>query len=201
MNKLIIFILASIITGCYSNEKVVEINSQNTELIKNSEVVNAEGAIDETFILLDTLTFNNNMNGELLNEKIKLGSKKFEFYKRFIVPEKIDTLQIIEEEHSRTQIKYLGLLKDLSNENSYHVISNFKIIGIGEMLSPRGRSEVAFIDNVNENTIIYNLGMPNNLPNSIKDNVLQFELNDVKTGISISGGLPPLLCLPEIGCN
>ena len=110
-------------------------------------------------------------------------------------------LIVINGKHIKTEIKYLGELKDLDHKNSYHIITNFKIIGIGEMLSPRGKSEVAFL-NIKENQIlIYDLGMPDNLPKKIEENILIFEVNNQKIKISVSGGLPPILCIPEIGCN
>ena len=69
------------------------------------------------------------------------------------------------------------------------------------MLSPRGRSEVAFINENQDRIIIYNLPMPDDLPKYIENNILFFQFEETKVGISILGGLPPELCLPEIGCN
>lgn len=141
------------------------------------------------------------MRRELFDEKLKEGEQKMGFYKKIITSDKLGTLQILEQGHSKIEIRYLGRIRDLSTRNAYHVISNFRIIGIGEMLSPRGRSEIAFIDLQNEYIIIYDFGMPENLPNSIRENVLYFSLKNTEVGISISGGLPTFLCLPEIGCH
>lgn len=151
-------------------------------------------------IIYDTLIFNKFMKGNSLDKKINESKDKLHFYKKFIKSSKINQLQIIDEKHTKTEIKYLGELKDIDNENSYKVITNFKIFGIGEMLSPRGRSEIAFIDNKN-NIMVYDMGMPENLPNFIKNNSLFFEIEKTKIGIVISGGLAPMLCLPKIGCN
>ena len=183
MDKLIFLIIILMITSCFSNENKVQ-----------SEV-------DKTSILFDTLFFHKNMNGEILDKKFEDGKEKFSFYKEFIILEKIDSLQVITEKHSKTETKYLGKLIDLKKDDAYHIITNFKIIGIGKMSSPRGKSEVAFINTKDDSIITYDLGMPDNLPISINDNVLYFVLNDIKTGISISGGLPPMICLPVINCH
>ncbi|MEN0048629.1 MAG: hypothetical protein AAF806_16325 [Bacteroidota bacterium] len=198
MNKLVILVFILIVSSCYSKEK--ELDSPNVELTENTEIKTISPKINKPYMLYDTLVFYDDMKGEFLDKKLQEGKQKMEFYKKFIVPDKIDSLQILKQEHSRTEIRYLGILKDLDTKNSYHVISNFKIIGIGEMLSPRGRSEVAFIDLQNYQAIVYNLGMPDDLPDSIRENVLYFELDNIKTGISTSGGLMPHICLPEIGC-
>jgi repressor of nif and glnA expression len=49
--------------------------------------------------------------------------------------------------------------------------------------------------------LVYDLGMPDNLPRNIEENVLVFDINAKIVGVLISGGLSPLLCIPEIGCN
>lgn len=152
-------------------------------------------------VVYDTLIFNEEMRGAALKERYALGKKKQKFYKKFIDSGKINQLQKIAEENSKAEIKYLGLLKDLKTKESYHVVTNFTIWGIGQMLSPRGWSEVAFINDVQNNIIVYRLPMPENLPKLIKENILFFQLEKNKLGISILGGLPPQLCLPEIGCN
>ena len=95
----------------------------------------------------------------------------------------------------------MGILKDLDNQNFYHVITNFKIIGSGEMDSPRGKSYIAFLDKSLDKAIVYQMALPDELPEKIEDNILYFTLESEKIGISILGGLPPLLCLPKIGCN
>ena len=92
-------------------------------------------------------------------------------------------------------------IEDLNNKESYHIITDFTIIGVGSMLSPRGKSNVIFINKNLDKIIIYNLPMPENLPLYIDNNVLFFNYEKTKIGISISGGLPPELCLPKIGCN
>lgn len=68
------------------------------------------------------------------------------------------------------------------------------------MLSPRGKSEVAFINRKNNQIIIYNLAMPSDLPKVIEKNLLYFDIGETKIAISIFGGLAPELCIPIIGC-
>lgn len=184
MNKFSLIIIIVLFLSCKS-----------TSLINNQKIENS------TTIIYDTLVFNENMKGEILNEKFESNQNELNFYKKFINSKKINKLKILNEENAKTEIKYLGELKDLNNKNSYHIITDFTIIGIGSMESPRGRSKVVFINTNQDRIIIYNLPMPENLPKYIEKNVLFFHLEETKVGISILGGLPPELCLPEIGCN
>lgn len=141
------------------------------------------------------------MYGNLLAEKYAFGLQELQFYKQFVSENKISKKQILSDEHMKTEIIYLGKLMDLNKQNSYHVITNFKIIGIGEMESPRGISNIAFINDSLNKAIIYRMGVPNELPEKIENNVLYFNHESEKIGISIFGGLPPMLCVPTIGCN
>ena len=202
MNKLILIIFTFLFLKCNSKtenkEPKIEIKKVSKKETKSIESGKKE---NNNLIIYDTLVFEKNMVGELLNEKYKTSQNEIEFYKEFINSKKINQLKVIEEKHIKTEIKYLGELKDLNKKNSYHVITNFKIIGIGQMLSPRGRSEVAFVDKKNNNIMVYDLEMPHNLPKYIEKNILYFEIEKTKIGISISGGFAPLLCIPKIGCN
>jgi hypothetical protein len=152
-------------------------------------------------IIYDTLVFNENMKGKILDEKFESSQSELIFYKNFINSKKINKLKILNEEFAKTEIKYLGILKDLNNKNSYHVITDFTIVGIGSMESPRGKSKVVFINRNQDRIIIYNLPMPEDLPKLIKKNILFFQNEQTKIGISIFGGLSPELCIPKIGCN
>ena len=200
MNRIILTICVFTL-GCNSratNDKAV-IDSSRNKAEPTSQPVKNIAEIKKPAIILDTLVFTENMKGEMLSEKFKTSQSKLIYYKNFINPKSINKLKIITEKHTKTEIKYLGEIRDLDKINSYHVITNFQIWGIGLMLSPRGRSEVAFI---NKNKIvIYDMAMPHDLPKYIQKNILYFEFKKTKIGISISGGLPPMLCVPEIGCN
>ena len=112
------------------------------------------------------------------------------FRSLFINPKTIDSLITITDKHSETEIKYLGLLTDLNKIDSYHVLTNFKILGIDQMLSPKGKSELTFINQKNNQIMIYDLTMSSDLPKCIQKNILYFDIENTKIGISISGGLP-----------
>ncbi len=200
MNKLNILIVSIVFLNC--NSKIDEPKNGSSEKKSQTEIntILRNDSEKNSSIIYDTLVFTEFMKGNSLDKKINESKDKLHFYKKFIKSSKINQLQIIDEKHTKTEIKYLGELKDIDNENSYKVITNFKIIGIGEMLSPRGRSEIAFIDSKN-NIMVYDMGMPENLPNYIENNTLFFEIEKTKIGIMISGGLAPILCLPKIGCN
>lgn len=168
---------------------------------KSTPSINKMKIENPTKIVYDTLVFNENIKGQNLEEKFESNQSELEYYKPFINSKKINKLKILKEEYSKTEIKYLGKMKDLNNKNSYHVIIDFTIIGIGSMESPRGKSNVIFINENQDNIIIYNLPMPEDLPKYIDENILFFNFEKTTVGISILGGLPPELCLPVIGCN
>lgn len=186
MNKILIVLILAFLS-CTSEQKK---SSLGLESEKN-----------DLKVVLDTLVFRKNMNGELLTEKYTSGLSELKFYKQFVSENKIAEKQILTEEHTKTEITYLGILNDLNHQNSYHVITNFKTIGIGEIESPRGQSYIAFLDENLDKAIVYQMTLPDELPEKIEDNILYFTLESEKIGISILGGLPPILCLPIIGCN
>ncbi len=132
--------------------------------------------------------------------KYNESKNRIAFYKKF-VDKKTNTLRIIKGKHFKEDIVYLGKLEDLTKNQSFHVIRKFSVMGIGLMLSPRGHSEIAFLNEKFDKMIIYDLTMPYELPKYIKDNVLYFKPEGDLIGISISGRLPPFLCVPKIGCN
>ena len=195
LNKILFLPILFLLISC--NQRQKEIDTWNNRIAEYP----AETEKNKSDIILDTLVFNQNMNGKELTEKYALGFSELPFYKQFVSVNKILEKQILTEVHSKTEITYLGKLRDLNNQNSYHVIKNFKIIGIGEMESPRGISNIAFLSDNLEKAIIYRMSLPNELPEKIENNILYFKLESEKVGISILGGLPTMLCLPKIGCN
>ncbi len=170
-------------------------NNLNAKTVKHSD----NEKINE--IICDTLVFDENMKGKLLENKFAESKSELNFYKKFIKSKKINVPKILKTKSTKTKITYLGELKDLNHKNSYHIITNFEIWGIGEMLSPRGRSKVAFINETKNKILIYDLGMPENLPVKIENNILYFKIEKSEIKISILGGLSPELCIPKIGCN
>jgi hypothetical protein len=200
MNKLYILIISIVFFNCNSKIDESKINSSKKKPQTEIKTTVRNHSENIPSIIYDTLVFTEFMKGNSLDKKINESKDKLHFYKKFIKSSEINQLQIIDEKHTKTEIKYLGELKDIDNKNSYKVITNFKIIGIGEMLSPRGRSEIAFIDSKN-NIMVYDMGMPENLPNYIENNTLFFEIEKTKIGILISGGLAPIFCIPLIGCQ
>ncbi|MGI9650869.1 hypothetical protein [Chryseobacterium sp. RLHN22] len=200
MDKSIIIVVAILVLSCNS-----ENNKPKSKIVKQKskiEIKPSENIVIEKSqgIIYDTLVFTENMKGEILNEKFKSAQIKLEFYKKFINPKNINVLKTITDKHTKTEIKYLGIIKDLNENNSYHVITNFQIYGIGQMLSPRGKSEVTFINKKNNQIVIYDLPMPYFLPKYIEENILYFDIEETKIGISVFGGLAPKLCIPKIGC-
>ena len=184
-----------LLISCNQKQKQIDTwNSQTTEYQAEKERI-------ESDFFLDTLVFNENMNGKELTEKYVFSQTELDFYKQFITEKQNSEKQILTDEHTKTEITYLGKLKDLDNLKFYHVLTNFKIIGIGEMLSPRGISNIAFLNENMEKAIIYRMGMPEELPTRIENDILYFNHESQKIGISILGGLPPMLCVPKIGCN
>ncbi|WP_299103570.1 hypothetical protein [uncultured Winogradskyella sp.] len=195
MNKILFLPILFLLISC--NQKQKQIDTWNNRIAEYQ----VETEKNKSDIILDTLVFNQNMNGKELTEKYAFGLSKLQFYKQFVSENKILEKQILTEKHTKAEITYLGKLRDLNNQNSYHVIKNFKIIGIGEMESPRGISNIAFLSDNLEKAIIYRMSLPNELPEKIENNILLFKSESEQVGISILGGLPTMLCVPKIGCN
>jgi hypothetical protein len=176
-------------------------NEELLVTVKKDKAFKTINIEQNTSSIFDTLVFNNNMEGEYLAKKFKTSLTKMTFYRNFISPQKKNRINIITQKHTKAEVKYLGEIKDLNRKDSYHVITNFLIVGIGEMDSPRGFSEIAFINRKKDKIIIYRMSLPDELPKKIENNILYFNHENTKIGISISGGLPPELCVPIIGCN
>lgn len=197
--KRYVIIIFAFIFGCTSNTSTDKDKVEIAKMkIKPTSQIEKSTEVSQPKIIYDTLVFTENMKGEILSEKFKTSHSQLKFYKGFISSKNINRPKAIIEKHTKTEIKYLGKIKDLDGLNSYDVITNFQIWGIGQMLSPRGRSEVAFVNK--DKIIIYNLAMPYELPEKIETNILYFRHDQTKIGISILGGLSPMLCIPKIGC-
>lgn len=188
----IFFLISFLVFSCNKKEKNI--------LKSTKEIIDIEVKKDSIITLFDTLVFSKNMNGKFLNEKFNSSKSRLQFYYSFIDTNNINKLKTISDEHTETEINYLGILKDLNNKDSYHVITNFKIIGIGEMLSPRGKNEVAFINAKDNKIIIYDMAMLYYLPIKIENNSLYFEFENNKIFIAILNGFAPYFCIPTIGC-
>lgn len=201
MKNYTILFFAYLFLSCNSkSENVVKIQAQ--EIKKETNLyLDSIKEVDKPKLIIDTLFFDKNMIGKLLEDKFEYAKPDLKFYKKFVNSKNIDVIQIVSDKHTKTEINYLGVLNDLDSINSYHVITNFRIIGIGQMLSPRGKSEVAFINTKTNKIIIYDLGMPYYLPKKIDKNALFFEFENIKIYTYIFGGLAPLLCIQTIGCN
>lgn len=203
MTNILLIVLIAVIYSCNpkppDKEARIEAKKKDTAL-KNSKLIVVDQHRDSS-IIYDTIVFAENMDGKLLTDKFISSQPELKFYTKFISASKISEPIVLDEKDVKTEIKYLGQIKDLNNRSSYHVLTNFTIIGIGKMLSPRGKSYIAFVNEAKNKIIVYNLPMPDNLPKYIRDNVLFFEYDNTTIGISIFGGLPPLLCIPKIGCN
>ena len=196
MNRILIAFLTIWILGCNTKQKN-EIN----KLQPQKDNVTSKAKNVSSNLIIDTLTFEQEMAGHLLAEKYAFGLEKLPFYKQFISENKILEKQILTDQRSETEITYLGKLRDLDNQHFYHALTDFKIVGIGEMESPRGISNIVFLDEHLEKAIIYRMGIPDDLPLRIENQRLLFYHKPEKIGITISGGLPPILCIPKIGCH
>lgn len=186
------FLLCFLFFSCNKKEKII--------LKSTKEVIDIEAKKDSIITLFDTLVFSKKMNGKELNDKYDSSKPKLSFYKKFINQNSVNKLKTITEEHTEAEIYYLGILNDLNEKDSYHVITNFKVIGIGEMLSPRGKSELAFINTKDNKIITYDMAMPYYLPVKIENNSLYFEFENNKIFVAVLDGFAPYLCIPTIGC-
>lgn len=202
MKNIIFFIFINFILTCKSKNESRNLNIKKDSLysyLKNDTLVEVERNIFD-LKSFDTVGFTGMMKMEEVLSKYDEGKHKIRFYKKFIDRRKINISRIIKEKHTKEEIVYLGKLRDLTKNQSYYIVTNFTIWGIGLMLSPRGHSDVAFLSEKFDKIVIYHLSMPYELPKQIKGNVLYFKPHEDLIGISISGGLPPILCVPTLGC-
>ena len=148
----------------------------------------------------DTIVYSQNVIPPMLVDKYRESNKRLGYYRSFINVNSRNKQKTIREKYSETKIRYLGTIKILGTRLTYHVITNFTVMGIGVMPSPRGHSEIAFVDASQKKILIYDVEMPDNLPKRIKNNSLYFKSENGEGYLAISGGLPILLCVPTQGC-
>jgi len=120
-----------------------------------------------------------------------------EFYTSFILENKKDSTILNEALEIKKQIKYFG---KSSTKFRYYILTNFSIFGLKDHSSPKGKSELVFINNNLKKIRIYNFDLPEELPIDIKDNHLIFTFNDSLIEVNITKPLQPFLCVPKIGC-
>lgn len=192
-----IYIIPFLILLICCNHKIEQKNIQD----QHNAVYHSGCERTEADQILDTLVFNDHMNGKELFEKYDFGHSELKHYKQFIPEQNVWQKHTLTDKHTTTQITYLGKLMDLDHITFYHVLTVFEVIGVGSMESTRGISKIAFINENMEEAIFYRMGMPDELPTQIENNLLYFNYQSKKIGISILGGLPPFLCVPKIGCN
>lgn len=119
-------------------------------------------------------------------------------YLKYLNPQKIGVKQIeFDTDSTKFERTYLGklVLSDSMHSKSinYHVITEFRIIPAAT--SQKGMSCLLFIDDNGYLVRQYNMDLPNELPTSIKDNLLLFGYRPLRLT-----HLPDLLCIPRGGC-
>lgn len=149
------------------------------ELLKNMDSSNSilplNNQIRDTVFYVGNVTFNDVVKPELIGEVQVYGN-----------PKEVENF-----------IEYLGMIK--VGIKKYHIISKYSTIQLA--ISKRGRSSVLFLDENKTEVKSYNLEQPTNLPTSIQDNMLTFNVDGQEKSIVIESELPRMLCLPEnLGC-
>ena len=175
--------------ACKYLDNTKNINKTLSEPSVNSNKVSNDIYIDTVFTKTDGI-----QNKYLFD--VHLLSK----YLVHLNPDLIDSIVVMESKTTKSQVTYLGEIMDLKTRKSHYVFTDFTIIGINEMESPRGSTKLIFINNSKEEIATYNLSMPDERPNRIIDNQLIFQMDTIEIRLSISGGLPNVLCIPQIDC-
>lgn len=199
----------ALILGCHFNDEKIndisigELDSLTTKITQDTTVISGREKDSLTTkipqFIIDTFS-HNSTNWELLSNKKIQSQWKLEFFKQFNKASYIDsTIHIIEPDYE-LEIKYLGKVETLDKNFKFSVITNNATLGTSSMLSPRGHQSVAFIYNNQDSIVVYDLEMIDELPYLIKNNLLYFRNKNDSVALVFKHNLPPLLCIPKVGC-
>jgi hypothetical protein len=148
---------------------------------------------------IDTMELSGEMKGlflDSLNDRDQFMYMEFsQFLNKELIGKKQKTGNM---DSSQCDIIYLGDIYDLQDNSIYSVISQFCRIQMANSI--RGNSKMIFLNQKEERIRIYYLNMPDELPIAIEENAIIFKSETEEKGVKISGGLPPLFCIPDKGC-
>jgi hypothetical protein len=190
---LLLIIAVALACNNVDNHKTVE--SEDTE---SNDSLNNVQMTDG--LCIDTVFSNSKNYKDGIQAMYESNACQLSEYLIYLDPNLIDSNVISESKNTKSQVVYLGEITDLKTHKLHHVLTDFTIVGINEVLSPKGHTKLIFIDALKEKILFYNLGMPDERPINIRNNQLIFKKDKTEIRISISGGLPLILCIPQIDC-
>ena len=198
MQFLKLVILISIVLYSCENEKS---SQTDNNFIKSEEdkIIPQISPHDE--LIVDTIFPISEWSPKHLQVKFENGKDLIKKYSKYISDSLIDTVSVSMVDHNKSEIRYLGILKLLGSNDTFHVLTDFTILGIGIMPSPRGNSKIFFMSTDRKKGLYHSLNLPEELPHKIENNQLVFQHDSTKIRLSIAEELPLILCIPEIGCN
>jgi len=94
--------------------------------------------------------------------------------------------------------KYLGEIYIPAYSKTFHVVTQLILVQVAQV--KHGHSLLIFLDENFETKQTYNLSMPNQLPRSIVNNELLFNIEGIEETLDLKEGLPVIFCMPNDEC-
>lgn len=152
-------------------------------------------------LIVDTIYPIPEWKTENMKDKFEEGKSLIKKYSKYIIDSLKDSVHIAMVDNNKSKIRYLGKIMLLESNKVYHVLTDFTIVGIGVMPSPRGNSKIIFISTDQKESMYQTLDLPEELPHKIVNNQLLFRQDSTEIRLSIAEKLPLIFCIPKIGCN
>lgn len=125
-------------------------------------------------------------------------------YKKYIVANSSKKTHFIKTKSGDSRITYLGTVRNRKGDTLYYVLSDFSRVKAA--IQMHGHSNIIFLNNKKEEIKKFDVGLPENLPFKLLNNVLYFKHINDKTKkeklykFEISATLPKLICVDTNDC-
>lgn len=125
-------------------------------------------------------------------------------YTKYIVADSLNKTCFVKFEGGDSKITYLGIIKNQKGDTLYYVFSDFTRIQAA--IQMHGHSNIIFLNKKRAEVKKYDIGLPENLPFKLLNNVLYFKHIDENTKkkktykFVIGITLPKLICVDTNDC-
>jgi hypothetical protein len=125
-------------------------------------------------------------------------------YSKYIVADSVGKTEFVKHKDGDEKITYLGVIKKQNSDTLYYVIITFRRVQAAIVM--HGHSDIIFLNRDYKEAKSYELGLPEELPYKLVNNVLYFKYVDEKTGKKavfknkIETVLPKMMCISPVEC-